>query len=83
MLNPGAKTCTTLTGTGSVGLMDGPFEHAQFSEPGGLCVDLEGKLLVVADTNNHVVRVLDLEKREVCVYKVSELRLVSSFIFSL
>ena len=52
----------TLAGTGSPGSEDGRFQQAQFSEPGGLCLDPEGKHLVVADTNNHAIRVLDLEK---------------------
>lgn len=41
------------------------FEHAQFSEPGGLCLAKEEQLLVVADTNNHAIRVLDLDKKAV------------------
>lgn len=53
-----------MAGTGTPGVLDGAFEHAQFSEPGGLCLDPEEKLLVVADTNNHVIRVLDLDKKE-------------------
>ena len=65
MLSPGAKTCVTVAGKGSPGMEDGGFEHAQFSEPGGVCLDVEGKLLVVADTNNHAIRVLDLEKERV------------------
>ena len=65
MVDPKSKTCTTLTGTGEAGSIDGPFETAQFSEPGGLCVDPEGKILFVADTNNHMIRILDLEKRMV------------------
>lgn len=52
----------TLAGAGAPGMVDGGFEEALFSEPGGLCVGPEGMLLVVADTNNHAVRVLDLEK---------------------
>lgn len=44
--------------------MDGTFEHAQFSEPGGLCLTPEENLLVVADTNNHAIRILDLDKKE-------------------
>ena len=59
------KVCTTLAGTGDTGLIDGPFEHAQFSEPGGLCVGPEGTTLFVADTNNHAIRILDLDTREV------------------
>ena len=65
MVDPATKRCTTLAGTGQSGLVDGAFEHAQFSEPGGLCLDHTGKTLFVADTNNHVVRVLDLEQRTV------------------
>ena len=60
-----SKTCTTLAGTGSPGMEDGMFEHAQFSEPGGLCLAKEEQLLVVADTNNHAIRVLDLDKKAV------------------
>ncbi len=60
-----SKTCVTLAGTGNAGLIDGPFEHAQFSEPGGVCLDPEGKFLVLADTNNHVIRFMDLEKKEI------------------
>lgn len=32
-----------------------------FSEPDGLCVDSKGKLLYIADTNNHTIQVVDLE----------------------
>ena len=63
VVDPATKRCTTLAGTGKSGLVDGPFEHAQFSEPGGLCLDPAGKTLFVADTNNHAIRVLDLEKK--------------------
>lgn len=65
MLSVKAKTCATLAGTGSVGLVDGTFEHAQFSEPGGICLRPQGDQLIVADTNNHSIRVLHLEKKEV------------------
>ena len=65
VVDPATKRCTTLAGTGQSGLVDGSFEHAQFSEPGGLCLDPTGKTLFVADTNNHVVRVLDLNQRTV------------------
>lgn len=65
MIDPRTKTCSTLAGTGDVGFIDGSFENAQFSEPGGLCIDPEGKTLFVADTNNHMIRVLDLDRKEV------------------
>jgi len=50
---------TTLAGTGRAGHRDGPAASAEFHEPGGLSV--AGRTLYVADTNNHVVRTLDLE----------------------
>lgn len=65
MVDPKSKGSTTLAGTGIVGLTNGPFETAEFSEPGGLCIDPDGKTLFVADSNNHVIRVLDLESQEV------------------
>lgn len=65
MVEPRSKTCSTLAGTGQPGHTNGPFEAAQFSEPGGLCIDPEGKILFVADSNNHMIRVLDLERQEV------------------
>ena len=63
MVNPRDKTCTTLTGTGEAGLKDGSFENAQFSEPGGLCLHPNGRILFIADTNNHKIRKLDLDTR--------------------
>ena len=41
------------------GYADGPAQSARFSEPGGLAY-ARGRLFV-ADTNNHRVRVVDLE----------------------
>lgn len=71
MVNPGAKTCVSLAGKGSAGLEDGGFGNAQFSEPGGLCLNADGTLLVVADTNNHAIRVIDLEKEMVTKVEVA------------
>ncbi|XP_055906089.1 NHL repeat-containing protein 2 [Eupeodes corollae] len=36
-------------------------ELFQFNEPGGLCVDSTGKMLYIADTNNHTIQIVDLE----------------------
>jgi thiol-disulfide isomerase/thioredoxin len=44
---------------GNGGYRDGTAEVAQFDEPGGL--DYANGKLYVADTNNHVIRVIDLE----------------------
>jgi thiol-disulfide isomerase/thioredoxin len=59
-LDPAADVITTLTGAGgSGGYRDGTLEEAEFDEPGGL--SLAGNRLFVADTNNHAIRVIDLD----------------------
>ena len=65
VISTASKHCTTLAGTGAPGLVSGDTEHAQFSEPGGLCLGPEGKSLFIADTNNHAIRVLDLDTKQV------------------
>ena len=51
-------------GTGA-GFKDGSFEEARFRNPQGLAVSADGKVLYVADTDNHAVRRLDLAGRRV------------------
>ncbi|WP_030259233.1 NHL domain-containing thioredoxin family protein [Streptomyces violens] len=51
-------------GTGERGLTDGPAERAAFSEPQGLALLPDGKV-IVADTVNHALRVFDPESGEV------------------
>lgn len=63
IVDPLAKTSTTLAGTGKHIYQAGSFETAGFYEPGGLAY-MDSKLYV-ADTNNHQVRVLDLKTRQV------------------
>ncbi len=53
---------TTLFGVGA-GFRDGSAEVAQFHEPGG--ISYANGRLYVADTNNHAVRVIDLERMAV------------------
>ena len=50
-------------GIGEIGLIDGTFEAAAFNHPQGMAAD--GNTLYVADTENHVIRSVDLEKRSV------------------
>ena len=52
-------------GTGTTGADDGSFEEATFSNPQGLALDAENGWLYVADTNNHLLRRLDLQARTV------------------
>lgn len=50
-------------GTGVRGAADGPFEKATFYRPQGMALDVDK--LYVADTENHLIRVVDLQKRTV------------------
>jgi hypothetical protein len=55
IVDPAQRSAKTLTGTGKPGTSDEP---AQFNEPTGLS-SASGKLYV-ADTNNHLIRTIDL-----------------------
>ncbi len=50
-------------GTGRIGAQDGAFETATFDHPQGLV--LHGRHLYVADTENHLIRKIDLSARKV------------------
>jgi sugar lactone lactonase YvrE len=50
-------TVSTLAGTGSAGLSDGPGGTASLNSPVGLAIDAQGRL-IVADTLNHALRAL-------------------------
>ena len=54
---------TSVIGTGVVGWVDGAFDAAAFYRPQGLALD--GDVLYVADTENHVVRAVDLASQQV------------------
>ncbi|XP_053245128.1 NHL repeat-containing protein 2 isoform X1 [Podarcis raffonei] len=63
-VDPKMKNCATLAGTGEASNVIGSsFTSSTFNEPGGLCVEDGGCLLYVADTNNHQIKVLDLETK--------------------
>lgn len=50
-------------GSGQLGRRDGAFDEAQFDHPQGMA--LLGDTLYVADTENHLIRKVDLKKRHV------------------
>jgi DNA-binding beta-propeller fold protein YncE len=50
-------------GSGEPDLVDGSAERAAFQQPQGMALD--GKVLYVADTENHAIRAVDLESAEV------------------
>jgi len=56
-------TLVEVIGTGSAGAVDGPFDKATFHRPQGLA--FSGDKLYVADTENHLIRRVDLNSRTV------------------
>ncbi|KAK3529554.1 hypothetical protein QTP70_031972, partial [Hemibagrus guttatus] len=80
VVDPKTKQCRVLAGTGEASNTFGPsFAETSFNEPGGLCVAEGGSLLYIADTNNHRIKVLDLETKSVSVFPISMAE-VDSFI---
>jgi thiol-disulfide isomerase/thioredoxin len=61
IVDPASRECKTLLGTGKPGWADA--ESPQFFEPSGLAV-LENDLYI-ADTNNHLIRIANLQTFEV------------------
>lgn len=69
LLDPLAETVETFLGTGKSGQTDGA--APTFYEPAGL--SLAGGRLFVADTNNHAIRVVDLQTKSVSTLKIEGL----------
>ncbi len=63
VLYPQKREVISYAGTGLAGYKDDIISVAQFNEPGGLAV--AGDRLYVADTNNHAIRVIDLNEGKV------------------
>ena len=68
---PKTRSAFTVAGTGSPGHVDGPIAQARFSEPCGLSI-ANGKMYI-ADTNNHTIRVADMETSEVATLELEGL----------
>ena len=68
---PVTRSAFTLLGTGKSGHQDGAGNQALFSEPSGLSI-AAGKIYI-ADTNNHAIRVADLETSEVITLELTGL----------
>jgi thiol-disulfide isomerase/thioredoxin len=66
VVDPLSEVVDTAFGIGKAGLADG--NKAQFSEPDGLAAI--GRNLYIADTNNHLVRVANLDTKEVSTLKL-------------
>jgi thiol-disulfide isomerase/thioredoxin len=70
-LEPASGRVQTLVGSGVAGHGDGALLRAQFFQPEGLSWAL-GRLFV-ADTNNHAIRVVDVERRAVTTLEIADL----------
>lgn len=68
-LDPATRRVTTCFGTDR-GFADGNAATARFWEPSGL--SLAGRRLYVADTNNHAVRVAELDRQQVETVEIVE-----------
>lgn len=66
-LDPVSKRVVTIAGTGSAGFKDGSALASQLSEPSGIVEDGNGKLFI-ADTNNNVIRYLDLNEEDAALH---------------
>ena len=69
---PPTRSAFTELGSGLAGHVDGPSDQTQFSEPSGIGI-AHGKIYI-ADTNNHAVRVADVESGVVSTLEVAGLR---------
>ncbi len=68
-VNPKTRESKTYSGTGFTGTRDGNKDAAQFNEPSGLTI-LNGKIFIT-DTNNNILRVIDMASGEVKTVKIS------------
>ena len=68
---PKTRSAFTVAGMGASGHADGPFAQARFSEPSGLSI--ANGTIYIADTNNHAIRVANMETSEVATLELTGL----------
>tara|TARA_B100001123_G_C15291694_1_gene1017692 strand:- start:477 stop:1793 length:1317 start_codon:yes stop_codon:yes gene_type:complete len=68
---PATKSAFTVLGTGKPGHVEGALDQVQFSEPSGISF-ANGKMYI-ADTNNHAIRVADIESGVVSTLEITGL----------
>ena len=68
---PATRSAFTVLGAGSAGHTDGPALQSQFSEPSGISF-ANGKMYI-ADTNNHAIRVNDIDSGDVSTLGIAGL----------
>lgn len=69
------RTSRTFAGTRERGTRDGERKQAQFNEPGG--ISATSKALFVADTNNHLIRRIDLDTGKVSTVELKGLEILT------
>ncbi|AWI10262.1 hypothetical protein [Ereboglobus luteus] len=57
-----------VAGSATSGTDNGPLLQAKFNAPAGVAVDVSGDYVYVADTNNHVIRLIDLAAGSVTTF---------------
>ena len=68
---PKTRSAFTVAGVGAPGHVDGSFAQSRFSEPSGLSI--ANGMMYVADTNNHAIRVANMETGEVATLELTGL----------
>jgi hypothetical protein len=76
VIDPAKQTSQTWLGDGISGWLDGNLQETQFSEPGGLSIG--GNHLYVADTNNHLIRIVNLNTGRVETLRITNLGLLAA-----
>ena len=65
LLDPKTGEVKRWIGSGKSGLKDGKGLDSQLSEPSGFALNSKANKLYVADTNNHVIRIINLTSQEI------------------
>lgn len=65
LLDPKTGEIKRWVGSGKPGLKDGKGIDSRLSEPSGFALDSKANKLYVADTNNHVIRIINLTSQEI------------------
>ena len=71
LLDPKTGEVNKWIGSGKSGLKDGKGLDSKLSEPSGFALDSKANKLYVADTNNHVIRMIDLISKEIKTLNLS------------
>jgi len=72
LIDPNRRSSETWSGNGKGIYKDGPAQKASFNEPGGLSV--ANNTLYVADTNNNLIRTINLKPKEVGTLKLKRIQ---------